>query len=185
MRVSPLIFTVSLDPPIAAEQVTVEVVTGGTATAGADYTGVPETLTFAAGEGSKTITVAVVDDADYELDETVEVELSNQKPTGSVAIETGKAMVTIEDNDDPPALSISRTSVAEGAAGTTSKLTFEVTKSGGTSMEATVAYADAGTGTATAGTDYTAIAAGTLTFAPERNVENHHRRGEGRRRVRR
>ena len=162
-----LIFTVSLDPPIAAEQVTVEVVTGGTATAGADYTGVPETLTFAAGEGSKTITVAVVDDADYELDETVEVELSNQKPTGSVAIETGKAMVTIEDNDDPPALSISGTSIAEGNDGTTNKLTFEVTKSGGTSMEATVAYADAGTGTATAGTDYTAIAAGTLTFAPD------------------
>ena len=162
-----LIFTVSLDPPIDDEQVTVEVVTGGTATAGADYTGVPETLTFAAGEGSKTITVAVVDDADYELDETVEVELSNQKPTGSVAIETGKAMVTIEENDDPPALSISGTSVAEGNADTTSKLTFAVTKSGGTSMEATVAYVDAGTGTAIAGTDYTAIAAGTLTFAPD------------------
>ena len=165
----PLIFTVTLEPPLDDEQVTVEVVTEGTATAGADYTGVPETLTFAAGEGVKTITVAVADDADYELDETVEVELRNPKPTGSVVLETGeaKAMVTIEDNDAPPVLSISGTSVAEGSAGTTSKLTFAVTKSGGTSMEATVAYADAGTGTATAGTDYTAVAAGTLTFAPD------------------
>ena len=163
----PLIFTVSLEPPIDDEQVTVEVDTGGTATAGADYTGVPETLTFAAGEGSKTITVAVTDDDDYELDETVEVELRNPRPTGSVVIETDVAMVTIEDNDDPPALSISGTSVAEGNADTTSKLTFAVTKSGGTSMEATVAYVDAGTGTATAGTDYTAVAAGTLTFAPD------------------
>ena len=162
----PLIFTVSLDPPIDAEQVTVEVDTGGTATAGADYTGVPETLTFAAGEAAKTITVAVADDTDYELNETVEVELRNPRPPGSVVIETGGAMVTIEDNDDLPALSISGTSVAEGNDGTTSKLTFKVTKSGGTSMEATVAYADAGTGTATAGTDYTAVAAGTLTFAP-------------------
>ena len=162
----PLIFTVSLDPPIDDEQVTVEVDTGGTATAGADYTGVPETLTFAAGEGSKTITVAVTDDDDYELDETVKVELRNPRPTGSVVIGTDVAMVTLEDNDDPPALSISGTSVAEGNADTTSKLTFAVTKSGGTSMEATVAYADAGTGTAIAGTDYTAIAAGTLTFAP-------------------
>ena len=163
----PLIFTVSLDPPIDDEQVTVDLTTAGTATAGTDYMAVPGTLTFTAGEGSKTITVAVADDDDYELDETVEVELRNPKPTGSVVIETGVAMVTIEDNDDSPALSISRTSVAEGNAGTTSKLTFKVTKSGGTSMAATVAYADAGTGTATAGTDYTAVAAGTLTFAPD------------------
>ena len=165
----PLIFTVSLDPPIDDQQVTVEVDTGGTATAGTDYMGVPETLTFAAGEAAKTITVEVVDDADYELDETVEVELRNPKPSGDVVIETGEAMamVTIEDNDAPPALSISGMSVAEGNAGTTSKLTFRVTKSGGTSMAATVAYEDAETGTATAGTDYTAVTAGTLTFAPK------------------
>ena len=164
----PLIFTVSLEPPIDDEPVTVEVVTEGTATASADYTGVPEALTFAAGDAAKTITVAVTDDTDYELDETVVIALRNPRPPGDVVIEPGEAMAmaTIEDNDNPPALSISRTSVAEGNAGTTSKLTFEVTKSGGTSMEATVAYADAGTGTATAGTDYTAVAAGTLAFAP-------------------
>ena len=165
----PLIFTVSLDPPIDDQQVTVEVDTGGTATAGTDYMGVPETLTFAAGEAAKTITVEVVDDADYELDETVEVELRNPRPSGDVVIEPGEAMamVTIEDNDAPPALSISGMSVAEGNAGTTSKLTFRVTKSGGTSMAATVAYEDAETGTATSGTDYTAVTAGTLTFAPK------------------
>ena len=163
----PLIFTVTLDPPIANQQVTVEVDTGGTATAGTDYMGVPETLTFAAGEAAKTITVEVEDDVDYELDETVVIALSNPRPRGDVEIEIGEARTTIVDNDDPPALSISGTSVAEGNDGTTSKLTFKVTKSGGTSMSATVAYADAGTGTATAGTDYTAVTAGTLTFAPE------------------
>ena len=162
-----LIFTVTLDPPIDDQQVTVEVDTGGTATAGTDYKGVPEMLTFVAGDAAKTITVAVADDTDYEPDETVVIALRNPRPPGDVVIdEAGEAMVTIEDNDDPPALSISGMSVAEGNAGTTSKLTFKVTKSGGTSMEATVAYADAGTGTATAGTDYTAVAAGTLTFAP-------------------
>ena len=167
----PLIFTVVLDPPIANEQVTVEVDTGGTATAGTDYTGVPEILTFAAGEAAKTITVAVVDDADYEPDETVVIALRNPRPQGDVVIEVGEAETMIEDNDEPPALSISGTSVAEGNDGTTSKLTFKVTKSGGTSMEATVAYADAGTGTATAGTDYTAVPAGTLTFAPEETTK--------------
>jgi hypothetical protein len=167
----PLIFTITLDPPMDDQQVTVEVDTGGTATAGTDYMDVPETLTFAAGEAAKTITVEVVDDADYELDETVEVELRNPRPPGDVVIETGEAMVTIIDNDPQPMLSISGTSVAEGSDGTTSKLTFKVTKSGGTSMEATVAYADAGTGTATAGTDYTSVTAGTLTFAPKETAK--------------
>ena len=162
----PLIFTVALEPPIDDQQVTVEVVATGTATAGTDYMGVPEMLTFAAGDAAKTITVAVADDTDYEPDETVVIALRNWRPPGDVMIETGEAMTTIVDNDDPPALSISGTSVAEGNDGTTSKLTFKVTKSGGTSMEATVAYADAGTGTATAGTDYTAVTEGTLTFAP-------------------
>ena len=38
------------------------------------------------------------DDADYERDETVEVELRNPRPSGDVVIETGKAkaMVTID-----------------------------------------------------------------------------------------
>ena len=163
-----LIFTVTLDPPIDDQQVTVEVDAGGTATAGTDYKGVPEMLTFVAGDAAKTITVAVEDDTDYELNETIVIALRNPRPLGDVVVidEAGEAMVTIVDNDPQPMLSISGTSVAEGNDGTTSKLTFKVTKSGGTSMEATVAYADAGTGTATAGTDYTAVAAGTLTFAP-------------------
>ena len=52
-------------------------------------------------------------------------------------------------------------------------------------MSATVAYADAGTGTATAGTDYTAVPAGHADLRAGGNVEDRHRRGEGRRRVRR
>ena len=172
-----VIFTVTLDPPIDDQTVTVDLIPGGTARPIQDYTftGVPETgtLTFAAGEASKAITVTVVDDADYELDETIVAELRNPRSAGSVELEDGMAMamVTIEDNDAPPALSISGTSVAEGNDGTTSKLTFKVTKSGGTSMVATVAYADAGTGTATAGTDYISVAPGTLIFAPDETTK--------------
>ena len=65
-----------------------------------------------------------------------------------------------------PTLSITSPDVAEGAAGTTDTLRFAVTLSHAISNAVTVAYADAGTGTATAGTDYTALAADTLTFAP-------------------
>ena len=98
-----LIFTVTLDPPIDDQQVTVEVDAGGTATAGTDYKGVPEMLTFVAGDAAKTITVAVEDDTDYELNETVVIALRNPRPPGDVVIdEAGEAMVTIVDNDDPP-----------------------------------------------------------------------------------
>ena len=53
--------------------------TGGTATAGTDYTALTGgTLTFAAGETRKTIDAAVAGDALDEADETVVVVLSGQ-----------------------------------------------------------------------------------------------------------
>src|SRR5262249_33461567 len=52
----------------------------GTATAGSDYTAASGTLTFAAGESSKSFTVAVLDDTLVEGNETVNLTLSN--PTG-------------------------------------------------------------------------------------------------------
>ena len=104
------------------------------------------------------------DDID-EDDETVEITLS--KP-GNATLAEGKSMATgtITDDDDPPTLSISGASVAEGDAGTTTTLTFTVTKEGATSKVVTVAYEDAGSGTAEAVTDYKGPSAGTLTFAP-------------------
>ena len=71
---------------------------------------------------------------------------------------------TITDDDAPPVLSIGSPSVAEGNSGT-ADLAFVVTLTGSTSRQVTVAYKDSGTGTATSGTDYTAVTAGTLTFA--------------------
>ena len=43
----------------------------GTATAGSDYTAVSGTLTFAAGETEKTVSVPVLDDADDGCSETL------------------------------------------------------------------------------------------------------------------
>ena len=66
---------------------------------------------------------------------------------------------------DDPVLSINTLTVAEGDSSTV-HLLFTVTLSPVSSEAVTVKYADAGTGTATSGTDYTAITAGTLSFAP-------------------
>jgi hypothetical protein len=63
-----------------------------------------------------------------------------------------------------PAFSISSPSVNEGNAGTTA-LVFTVTPSGANSGGMSVDFADAGTGTAVAGTDYVALSPGTLSWA--------------------
>ena len=79
-------FTVTLSPAAAAE-VTVDWSDAGdgTATSGTDYAELAGgTLTFAAGETSKTIAVAVRGDGDVEPDETVRVRIANASSTGDV-----------------------------------------------------------------------------------------------------
>ena len=74
---SSIAFTVTLDEA-ASGTVTVDYATAdGSAEAGDDYTAASGTLSFAAGETSKTISVAIDDDIDNESDETFTVTLSN------------------------------------------------------------------------------------------------------------
>ena len=54
----------------------------GTAKAGTDYTAVYETITFKAGETSKTIYIDTKDDSKVESDETFKVSLDIQKQVG-------------------------------------------------------------------------------------------------------
>ena len=62
----------------ASETVTVDyATTDGTAQAGQDYTAAKGTLTFAAGETRKTVSIAVLDDAHDEGEETLTLTLSN------------------------------------------------------------------------------------------------------------
>ena len=90
-------FEVSLSSA-AAETVTVDYATAdGTAEAGADYTASSGTLTFAAGETSKTVSVPVLDDAVDEGEETFTLRLSNAQGGW---ITDGEAVGTIT-NDDP------------------------------------------------------------------------------------
>ena len=90
-------FQVSLSHA-AAGAVTVDYATAdGTATAGVDYTATSGTLTFAAGDTAKTVSVPVLDDAVNEGEETFTLALSNA--TGA-RIADGEATGTIT-NDDP------------------------------------------------------------------------------------
>ena len=160
-----LTFTATLSAA-SGRQVTVDYADAGTgtATSGTDYTAITGgTLTFAAGTTSQTFNVAVTGDALDEADETVKVRLKDPV-NAAVSTTAGTGTGTITDNDATPTLSISSPSVSEGDSGSTS-LTYTVTLSAASGRQVTVQYADAGTGTATSGTDYTAITGGTLTFA--------------------
>ena len=157
-----LMFTVELDKA-TAEQVTVDYADAGTgtATSGTDYTAITGgTLTFAAGTTSQTFDVSVTGDTDEEQNETVVAMLSNAA-NATISTATGTGTIV---NDDGVTVSIDSPSVTEGDSGSTN-LTFTATLNRASTRQVTVNYADAGTGTATSGTDYTAITGGTLTFA--------------------
>jgi hypothetical protein len=157
-------FTVSLSAA-STSAVTVKYDTAnGSATAGSDYQAASGTLTFAPGDTSKTITVAVNGDTTPESDETFAVNLSN--PTNAT-IADGQGIGTIQNDDQPPptppGVSINDVTVTEGNSGTTDAI-FTVTLSTVSSSTVTVKY-DTADSTATAGSDYQS-ASGTLTFAP-------------------
>ena len=157
-----LTFTVKLSQA-ATGPVTVNYATAdGSATAGSDYTARLGTITFAAGETSKTITVPITGDTTVEANETFTVSLSG---ASGASIADGSATGTIVNNDvapPPPTLSVADAAVVEGNTGN-QDLAFTVTLSAAATGPVTVAYATSN-GTATAGSDY-AAQSGTLTFA--------------------
>jgi len=96
---SHFMFTVTLDKA-AAEPVTVAYSTAnGTATAGSDYAATSGTLTFAAGETSKTVHVDISGDTVFEGNETFAVTLSN---ASGATIADATAVGTIVNDDRAP-----------------------------------------------------------------------------------
>ena len=154
-------FEVTLRP--ASEQtVTVNFETAdGTAKADSDYTETSGTLTFTAGQPTKTISVSTVDDDAQESDERFMVTLRN--PDGATLDDhTGEG--TIRDNDDGGGGSLPTLSVGDAAVVEGDTATFRVTLSAASENVVTVSYKTKD-GTAVAGSDYTAMA-GTLRFEP-------------------
>ena len=98
-------FVVSLDVAPGGS-LTVDYTTAdGTATAGEDYTATSGTLTFGADEQTKTIQVAVLDDAHDEGEETMTLRFSN--PSG-MRLNRTEATGTIENTDLMPAALLAR-----------------------------------------------------------------------------
>lgn len=165
------VFTVTLtaasDVPVTVSFSTLD---DTATTADHDYEADADTLTFAPGETSKTITVKVDGDTKHESDEKFDVVLFNAA-NAKLSKQNYKGVGTITNDDDAPTASIATpTIVYEGNTGT-KVMNFTVTLSNATDQPVNLHFATAD-GTATvADSDYDA-ASGTLTFAPGETTKN-------------
>jgi hypothetical protein len=148
-------------------------VTGGTATAGVDYgqAGVATfstSVVFAPGETSRTFLVPLLGDAIDEANETVALTLAPATDGGQSGTQYGlsTANLTLTDDDATPSVSISNVTVAEPNGTNVASATFNITLSAPSGQTVTVQVATDGSGNATAGSDYTALDATTVTFLP-------------------
>jgi hypothetical protein len=135
----------------------------GTAQAPGDFTHTGETLYWADGDtADKSFTVAIVDDAAVEGNETLGVTLSS--PDGGASLGAPATQtIAIQDNDAPPSpgslqFSTASQTVGEGVG----TVTVTVSRVGGSDGIVAVTYA-ASAGNATTPEDF-AVASGTLTW---------------------
>ncbi|MBK8284248.1 MAG: hypothetical protein IPK97_04880 [Ahniella sp.] len=158
---SPIQYQITLSNP-SAEVITVLATSAdGTATAGSDYAGFANSLvSFAPGETTQNFPVVVNGDLVNEANETFLVQLSMPANAG---LADGEGQGTILNDDAATSeFNINDVTQAEGNAGTT-LMSFTVTRTSGAGAASVfVASTD---GTATAGTDYLALASTQLNFA--------------------
>lgn len=154
-------FTVSLDQA-SSQTITVTYGTNnGTATTGDnDYSAASGTLTFTAGQTSKTIAITINGDTKYEANEQYTLVLSS--PTNA-ALGTATGTGTITNDDSQPGVTVSDVSQNEGNSGSTN-FPFTITLSNASYQSVTVPYQTAD-GTAAAPGDFTALNS-SVVFAP-------------------
>ena len=139
-------FTVSLSA-ISGRSVSVDYATAnGSAVSPGDYTGTAGTLVIPAGSASQPISLTTIQDAVDEVDETLNINLSNSV---NASIADGLGVSTILDDDTETTISINDISIAEGAIAT-----FTVSLSAASEKDVTFDWATSD-GSALAGSDYT------------------------------
>ncbi len=146
---------------VTTNALTVNYTLGGTATLNTDYTrtGTTNTVTFAAGSSTATVTVDPTADTTVEPDETVALTLASG--TGYTVGTTTAVTGTITNDDTNVTLAVSPSSVNEDG---TTNLVYTFTRTGVTTNALTVNYTLGGT--ATLNTDYTRTGTNnTVTFA--------------------
>jgi fibronectin-binding autotransporter adhesin len=156
-------FTVSrTGPTTAATSVNYAVTGSGTNQASAsDFGGtLPSgSISIPIGQSSAVLTINVSKDNTVELDEDFTVTLSSPS-SGTLATSTASETIT---NDDTAIFTFAAASVTEGDTGTTT-LNIPYSLSNPVDASVTASISTLATGSATAGTDFTAISGQTLTI---------------------
>ena len=140
----------------------------------------PNQITFGQNETRKVIELTTVDDSAFGDDGSVTIELLPDTSTGSVNLHgkytiweswlghtpaggrSDRATVAIANNDTKPGITIAPASATEGDSGS-ANMTFTLTLAQAVTEAVTVNYVTSD-GTASAGSDYTAVANGTVTI---------------------
>jgi glucose/arabinose dehydrogenase len=145
--------------PASAQTVTVNYATANnTAVEPSDYQSRSGTVTFLPGEISKDVPMTVNGDTGFEPNESFNVNLTLPS---NATIGDNQGVLTIQNDDSQPTISIGDTAVTEGNSGTVTAA-FTVSLSNTSTQNVTVNYATAND-TATSGSDYVATS-GTATI---------------------
>ena len=150
-------FTINLDNP-SGKEITVDYSSlDGNAVSGEDYEAIAGKVTFAPGETSKTVEIAINGDILNETDETFDIQLTNPN---NASLADDLTTITIVNDDLLPELTVTDVTVDEDS----NSVIVTVTLDNPSSKEISIDYSTAD-GSAIDGKDYTAIA-GSLIFAP-------------------
>ncbi|MDY6805661.1 MAG: Calx-beta domain-containing protein, partial [Cyanobacteriota bacterium] len=140
------------------------------AEAGQDYRSRSGTVTFTAGQKTKTVNVPVIDNQELEFEEQFVLNLTN--PTNAITSDRqGVATILDNDTENRPAIAIDDVTITEGNTGT-KNAQFTVRLSKASDERVTVAYetAESTIDTATSGSDFRARQ-GTLNFQAGQTIK--------------
>ncbi len=159
-------FTVRLSNPRNQPITVIYTTVNGSALNGSDFVQNSSTVTFNPGDTLKTVSIGIIDDAAYELQENFSAVLSN---VNQATIADSIGICTINDTDPRPTISISNVEVTEADTNTITSV-FNVSLTNPSSQIITVDFSTLN-GTAIAGDDYIANS-GSITFNPNDVVKN-------------
>jgi hypothetical protein len=129
-------------------------VTGGSATEGIDFAPVSVTLTWPDGNAaSKFVPITIIDDADQESEETVQLSFMNATRSGAGCIEICGSHTLFIDDDDGPGQILFFNPCVDEAEGT---VQLPVARVGGSTGAVSVSFQSAD-GSATSPADYGAV----------------------------
>ena len=174
--ISPVTVNMSINNVDAINPTTVDyIVSGGTAIgSGTDYTLATGTVTFPPGTTTGSFTISINDDALYENNETIIVNLSNPTncnidgtiPFGGTGFITHT--YTIDDNDTPPIIQF--TNISSSGSEAVSPVNFQVELNIASGVDASATFTLTGTAIGS-GSDYT-IASGLITILSGNTTAN-------------